>query len=122
MSKNNRTQNSTGSAMVEIKNYPASLIHNHTSEDGSVFQSLSFRWKNAWASLILPEGAVSQSIMRNGRVIEGRQNIMLGDSEQIRYVSIQQDDNSYAQMPMFNKTILSAITANRQEYLRSIAV
>lgn len=47
---------------------------------------------------------------------------MLGDSEQIQSVSILQDDNSYAQMPMFNKTILSAITANRQEYLRSIAV
>lgn len=96
MSKNNRTSNTTGSDMIEIKNYPASLI--------------------------LPAGAVSQSIMRNGRTIERRQNIILGDPEQIRNVSILQDDNSYAQMPMLNRTILSAITANRQEYLRSISV
>ena len=44
MTKKKHTSNPTDNATVEIKNYPASLIHDHTSEDGSVFHSLSFRW------------------------------------------------------------------------------
>lgn len=107
---------------VEIRNYPRSLIHDHTSDDGSQFHTLSFRWNDAWASLILPDEAVTQSISRNGRKIDGRLNVSLGDSEQVRNVSVLQSDNSYKRTPMFNRTILSAITANKQEYLRSIAV
>ena len=122
MTKKKHTSNPTDNATVEIKNYPASLIHDHTSEDGSVFHSLSFRWKDAWASLILPAGSTSQSVMRNGIPIEGRLNIKLGDPEQIQNVSVLQNDSTYQQTPMFNRTILSAITANKKEYLRSIAV
>ncbi len=122
MPRSNHTSNTADSAMVEIRNYPTSLIHDYTSSDGSVFHSLSFRWKDAWASLILPGESVSQSVMRNGKPIEGRQNIILGDPEQIRNVSVRQEDGSYSRVPVFNRSILSAITASRQEYLRSIAI
>ena len=58
MSKNNRTSSAASSDSIEIRNYPASLIHEHvSSDDGSVFKTLSFRFKDAWASLILPEGS-----------------------------------------------------------------
>ena len=117
MTKKKHTSNSTDNATVEIKNYPTSLIHDHTSEDGSVFHSLSFRWKDAWASLILPAGSTSQSVMRNGIPIEGRLNIKLGDPEQIQNVSVLQDDSTYQQTPMFNRTILSAIMANKKRIL-----
>ena len=60
--------------------------------------------------------------MRNGIPIEGRLNIKLGDPEQIQNVSVLQNDSTYQQTPMFNRTILSAIMANKKEYLRSIAV
>ena len=123
MSKNNRSTQSTSSDVIEIRNYPASLIHDHvSSDDGSVFQTLSFRFRNAWASLILPTGSVSQSVSRKGKTIEGRQNILLGDPEQVRNVSVFNDDKTIQRTPMFNRTILSAITESRQEYLRSIAV
>ena len=123
MSKSNRSTQSACSDVIEIRNYPASLIHDHvSSEDGSVFQTLSFRFKNAWASLILPEGSVSQSVTRNGKTIEGRQNVLLGNPEQIRNVSVLKDDDTYQRTPMFNRSILSAISESRQEYLRSIAV
>ena len=123
MSKSNRTTSPASSDVIEIKNYPAYLIHEHvSSDDGSVFRTLSFRFRNAWASLILPDGSVSQSVSRKGKNIEGRQNVFPGDPEQIRNVSVLQDDSTYQRTPMFNRTILSAITESRQEYLRSIAV
>lgn len=123
MSKNNRTSSSKSSDSIEIKNYPASLIHEHvSSNDGSVFKTLSFRFKDAWASLILPDGSVSQSVTRNGKKIEDKRNVFLGVPDQVRNVSVLQDDNTYKRTPMFNRTILSAITESREEYMRSIAV
>ena len=117
MAKTNRTTESA----VEIRNYPAAFIHKHKSEDGE-YASFSFRWKDKWASCFLPSGALSESTTRKGEAIEGRMNIFLGDPEQVRNVSIQKDNNTYQRTPMFNQSILSAITENRQEYLRSIAV
>ena len=123
MAKNNHTPSPASSDVVVIRNYPTSLIHEHvSSDDGSVFKTLSFRFKDAWASLILPEGSVSQSVSRKGKNIEGRQNILLGDPEQVRNVSLQETDGTYRRQPMFARTILSAIKESRQEYLRSIAV
>ena len=123
MSKSNRTTSPASSDVVVIRNYPASLIHEHvSSDDGSVFRTLSFRFRNAWASLILPDGSVSQSVSRKGKNIEGRQNVLLGDPEQVRNVSLQENDGTYRRQPMFTKTILSSIMESRQEYLRSIAV
>lgn len=123
MSKNNRTASPASSEPIEIKNYPASLIHEHvSSDDGSVFKTLSFRFKNAWASLILPEGSVSPSVTRKGKEIEDKRNVFLGVPDQVRNVSVLQDDNTYKRTPMFNRTILSAITESREEYMRSIAV
>ena len=123
MSKNNRTSSPASSDSIEIRNYPASLIHEHvSSDDGSVFKTLSFRFKDAWASLILPEGSVSQSVTRNGKKIEDKRNVFLGVPDQVRNVSVLQDDNTYKRTPMFNRTILSAITESREEYMRSIAV
>lgn len=112
----------TTNSVVEIKRYPSTLIHKHKSEDGDEYSSISFRWQNRWASLILPEGSVSQSVSRKGKNIEGRQDVLLGDPEEVRNVSVLQDDSTYQRTPMFNRTILSAITESRQEYLRSIAV
>ena len=79
MAKNNHTPSPASSDAVVIRNSPASLIHEHvSSDDGSVFKTLSFRFRDAWASLILPEGSVSQSVSRKGKNIEGRQNVLLG--------------------------------------------
>ena len=123
MAKNNHTPSPASSDVIVIRNYPTSLIHEHvSSDDGSVFKTLSFRFRNAWASLILPDGSVSQSVSRKGKNIVGRQNVLLGDPEQVRNVSILETDGTYRRQPMFAKTILSSITESRQEYLRSIAV
>lgn len=70
MAKNNHTPSPTSSDAVVIRNYPATLIHEHiSSDDGSVFRTLSFRFRNAWASLILPDGSVTQSTSRKGNLV-----------------------------------------------------
>ena len=109
-------------AIVEIRNYPTSLIHKHKNKDGSEFTSFSFLWKKNWASCVLPSGALTPSTTQKGKAIDGRMNISLGDPEQVRNVSIQKDNNTYQRIPLFIRSILSAITENRQVYLRSIAV
>ncbi len=121
MSKANRRSNEDNSTTIKIRNYPASLIYDHTSPSGA-FQSLSFKFHEAWCSLILPADSISQSINRNGEPIEGRFNISLGDPNDVQTVSVQQNDSSYKRTPMFNRTIFAAISENRQEYLRSIAI
>ena len=122
MAKNNRTTDTEVPATVEIRNYPSSLIYEHISSSGSKFKSLSFRFRNSWASLLLREGSTSQSFMRNGSPIPSRVNVDLGSPDNVQFVSVQQDDASFKRIPMFNKTILSAISESRQDYLQSIAV
>lgn len=109
-------------SVVEIRNYPTSLIHKHKNEDGSEFESFSFLWNKNWASCVLPPGALTQSTTRKGEAIEGRMNISLGNPEQVRNVSIQKDDNAFQRTPMINRSILTAVSESRHEYLRSIAV
>lgn len=112
---------STPSGVV-IRNYPRGLCRLRTSNlDGSMFYSVSFKFKDAWASFIIPEDSVQQSMRHNGSVIPDRVNIMLGPSEDIRKVSIR-TDGRYASQPMFNSTIYSSVVADRNNYLRSIAV
>ena len=112
----------TTSSVIEIKNYPTALIHKHKSEKGDEFNSISFMWKDKWASFVLNPGAISQSISRKGNAIEGKMNIFLGEADQVRNVSVLEADSSYRRQPMFNRTILAEITSQRENYLKSIAI
>ncbi len=106
-----------------IVNYPEALCRQHKSKaDNSVFRSISFRFKDAWASFALPEDAVSQSVRRNGEAIPNRLALNLGDSEAIRFVSVRTGEDTYERKPFFNRTIKSLIESGKQEYLRSIAI
>lgn len=127
MSKNKSNPNikadSTPSSIM-IYNYSESLCHKHVSDsDGSVFYSVSFRFKDSWASFIVDENSIQQATRRNGDIISGRVNISLGASDDVRSVSILADDGeTYISQPMFNSTISSSIASDRKDYLRSIAV
>lgn len=106
-----------------IVNYPEALCRKQKSKyDNSFFRSISFRFKDAWASFPLPEDRITQSTRRNGEAIPNRLALNLGDSEDIRFVSIRKDDNSYERKPFFNRTIKSLIDSEKHEYLRSIAL
>ncbi len=106
-----------------IVTYPESLCRTqHAKNDNSVFRSISFRFKDAWATFALPEDHVTPTVRRNGETVPNRLTLHLGDSEDVRFVSIKKDDNSYEKKPFFNRTIKSLIDSEKHEYLRSIAI
>lgn len=122
MSKNNKKQQFEES-FVEIQHYPESLIREHPSNfDDGTFLTLSFRFRDKWASFILDESEVEQSMRSNGQVIPGRINISLGDPDEIRNVSIQEDGGEYVNQPMYNKSIYAEIMRNRRRYLEQIVI
>ena len=107
-----------------IRNYPKTLCHEHISGlDNHKFYAVSFKFMNDWASFIIGEDDVQQATRRNGDIISDCVNILLGDPDDVRHVSVSANDGEgYINQPMFNRTICSSIAANRKNYLRSIAV
>lgn len=126
MPKNKTSPADTSDSMpsnVMIYHYPKALCHEHLSgSDGNDFISVSFKYKDSWASFIVSKDDIQQSVNRNGDAIPNRVNILLGVSDDIRSVSIQADDGTYVSQPMYNRTISTSIVADRKNYLRSIAV
>ena len=108
---------------VSILNYPSSLCREHASKDGvGMFHTISFVYNGYWASFILEEDKLSQSIRRDGESIPDHLNLSLGNASDVRFVSVKTGEDEYQRLPMFNSTILSSINESRQAYLRSIAV
>lgn len=100
---------------VTIRNYPSALCRERTSKrTGGKFHTLSFMFQDAWASIVLPPNSVSSSR-------EGKVDINLGKEDDIRIASIA-DGDSYRPQPFFCSTIRNLISANKQEYLRSVAL
>lgn len=118
MSNSKKQAYDVKSDCLQIRNYPGTLIHEHKSDDGSVFHSVSFRFRDAWASFIPSEDEITQSSDKSN---SERFDLTLGDPDDIRNVSIKKE-NEYIFVPMFNRTILSTIKNNRYEYLKSIAI
>ena len=106
-----------------IINYPDALCRKHMSKgNSSAFRSISFPFNGSWASFAISEDAVSQSVRRNGEIIPNRLTLNLGSSEDVRFVSIRADDNTFTRKPFFNRTIKSLIDDEKKAYLRSIAI
>ena len=106
-----------------IVTYPEALCRKQKSKtDNSVFRSVSLRFKEGtWGSFPLPEKAVRQAVRRNGEVIPNRLMLDLGDSEDVRFLSVRTDAGTYERKPFFNRTIKALIDNGKREYLRSIA-
>lgn len=125
MSKKNTATNPAASdSALQVKNFPASLCRRHQSQyDGSEFMSISFRYQDRWASVIIDEDSLEPSLRRNGEELPDRFNIVLGDPDEIRNVSLSSEDGeSYVNQPMYNRTILDSILSSRREFRKSLAV
>lgn len=114
MAKKNRVSNP-----VFINNYPASLLHKRQAK--TVFNSISFRLNDAWASFTLPLGMSKPATRRDGSVIEGCMNLFLGDAAKTHNVSVRNSDGSFDTFEMTNQAILEAIQADRAAYQASVA-
>ena len=85
--------------------------------------SISFRYQDRWASVIIDEDSLEPSLRRNGEELPDRFNIVLGDPDEIRNVSLSSEDGeSYINQPMYNRTILDSILSSRREFRKSLAV
>ncbi len=115
MAKEKTTSNAVShDSEVVIRNYPAALCREHEGKNGGIFHSLSFRFRDAWASVIIPSDSISSSR-------EGKVDIALGKEDDVRIASIPEGD-TYRPQPFFCSTIRNLISANKQEYLRSVAL
>ena len=107
---------------VILRNYPAALCRERIAEGDYQFHSVSFKFGNSWASFIIDKEFIQQATRRNGDVIPNRVNIMLGEPDDVRIVSVSAGDGNFDRRPMFNSTVCSAVIADKKDYLRSIAV
>lgn len=124
MSKRKDNHSSIDETSIEVKNYPASLCREHQSQyDDSTFLTLSFCFQNRWASFIIDSCDLEPSMRRNGEELPDRFNIILGDPEDIRNVSLSSEDGvGFVNQPMYNRTIRDAILKSRKDYVRAIAI
>lgn len=104
---------------VFVNNYPASLLHKRQAK--TVFNSISFRLNDAWASFTLPLGMSKPATRRDGSIIEGCMNLFLGDAEKTHPVSVRNASGFYDVFEMTNQAILDAIQADRAAYQASVA-
>ena len=102
--------------------YPTKLIREHIGKNGHSFHSLSFMFRDKWASFIVNEDSISPFTSRNGDAVDGKVSIELA-ADDITMVSLPDDDGlSFRRQPFFNSSIAECIRQNKQDYLRSIAI
>lgn len=105
------------------------LIHEgkKIKDDGSTrtFYNVSFpcaQSKTGYASVSVSAGQVRDAIKKDNTVKAGYKNILLGDEEKVREVSIvtkkatKKSAAQYGKITMTNKEIAEAYTAARNEY------
>lgn len=103
--------------------YPTKLVREHTGKNGHIFHSLSFMFKDRWASFIVNEDRIKPVTLSNGDVVDGKVSVELGEASDITMVSLPNDDGlSFRRQPFFNSSIAECIHQNKQDYLRSIAI
>ena len=106
-----------------VVNYPAALCRQFKSKfDDSVFRSISIRLKDgSWGTFTLSESAVRPAVRRNGELIPNKVTLYLGDSEDVRFVSVRSGDMSWERKPYFNRSLKQLINNDAKSFLRSIA-
>ena len=103
--------------------YPSKLVREHTGRNGHIFHSLSFMFKDKWASFIVNEESIQPITLKDGNVADGKVSIELGAADEITMVSLPNEDGqSFRRQPFFNSSIVECIRQNKQDYLRSIAI
>ena len=114
MAKSNKIE-SPSAQSVYINNYPNGLIHPRASHRPNLFNSVSFKLNETWASFALPLSMAKQATKRNGEEISDYSNLFLGQSDRTRKVYVR-DGQNFRCIEMTNQQILDAIQADRAIY------
>ena len=100
------------------------LIYQNTTEDGSrQFANVSVPVKNSksgYGSFAVNLGQVLDITKKDGSVVEGYKNILLGNANKIRKVSIKKG-KKYVIVEMTNQEIVNIVIENRKAYRANTA-
>ncbi len=109
-------------AVASVRNYPSALCRKQKSKNGRSFYSISFMFRNAWSTFILNNEDLSPSKRSDGTIIENRNDLRLGESDGVRFISMKTGPDTFERKALFNSTIASAISDGHKAWLKSIAV
>ena len=101
--------------------YPCQLVRRHETKNGGVFHSVSFRFKDAWASFVIGEDKIKPYV-RNGETVNNKVSLELGPAEDIRMVSVSNNGKGFKNQAFFNRSIQSYINQAKSDYLKSVAI
>ncbi len=97
------------------------MIHEAQGAKGP-FYNVNFDWKDSttgFASVSVRPAQVMECKDKNGTVLEGKKNILLGDPGTKREISVKQADGSFAKVEVTVEQIKEAFDNARAEYRKS---
>lgn len=120
-------------AKVFLNYINARSIHENTNKDGKAFKSVSIPWSDpravtGFAKINVQPGQVIPCTDRQGNVVDGRNNIVLGKSDSTRKVNIcvsAKTDTAeavYEDIEMTNAEIKAMYDDSRKAYKKSLAI
>lgn len=97
------------------------MIHVNKTADGKEFGNISIacpKSKTGLATIAVNLGQIIDATKKDGSVVEGMKNILLGDPTKTRKVSIatNKKGSNYKVIEMSNKEIADMVLAERQAY------
>lgn len=97
------------------------LVHENTSGAGKKFFNISVpcaQSKTGFASIAVSAGQVFQTTRRDGSIVDGMKNVLLGDADKTRKVSVatNKKGTSYKNIELTNAAIVEAFEANKTAY------
>ncbi len=98
------------------------MIHATKNSEGKEFFNISFSCPisaNNIASFALNPGQILDATKKDGTVVAGYKNLLLGNSDKTRKVSIQKIDGSYESIEMKNSDIAKYADDARKEYQKA---
>lgn len=100
------------------------LIHSNQTEDGSrQFANVSIPVAgsdNGYGSFAVNLGQVLDATKKDGSVVAGMKNILLGEADKTRKVSVQKN-GAYETVEMTNQQIIEAVAESRKAYRAATA-
>ena len=97
------------------------LVHENTSGAGKKFFNISVPFaqsKTGFASIAVFAGQVFQTTRRDGSIVDGMKNVLLGDADKTRKVSVATNKKGtiYKDIKLTNAAIVEAFEANKAAY------
>ena len=116
-------------ANIFLNAVSSKMLHTNTTSEGKEFVNVTIPYagsKTGLASFGVNSGQVLDAKRKDGTVIDGMKNILLGKAEGTRQVSVctkmtKAGKKTYASVALTNQQIADAFNAARAEYKAALA-